>query len=314
MKIIYETEDINKWHDELNSSVIAMGSFDGIHLGHSKIISFLKEKAKKYGTPSVVLTYHPHPYIYFHPDEPFLLTNREEKAILLYEKEVDYLVYLPFNPSIANLSPNQFVENVLIDKFSVSAVVVGVSHRFGHNRMGDHQILKKLGKEHGFDVNIIEPVVMDDVMITSTQIRKKIKFGDIETANLMLGHPYTITGLVKEGRRIGSNIGFPTINLDIEQKNKLLPLRGVYGGIVEVNEERHFCMVNVGDNPTLNRKDFMVEAHILDFSGNLYGARVSIKFYFRIRDELKFSSMEKLKEQLLKDKETVKQKLKRRFQ
>ncbi len=311
MIVIYDNDDIRKWKEKLNSCMVALGSFDGVHLGHSKIISILKEKAKRQGVPSVVFTFSPHPYIYFHPREPFLLTDKEEKKILILEKGVDFLVYYPFTPSLSSMDPERFVKEILVEIFNISGIVIGTTHRFGHHRSGDPDLLKKLGKEYGFDTTVVDPVVMDDVVITSTLIRKKVKFGDVGTAKLMLGHPYSVTGIVQEGRKVGSSMGFPTANLEIEDKNKLLPLRGVYAGYTEIGGEKYPCMINIGDNPTLKRKKFLVEAHVIDFTGNLYGSRISIDFYHRIRDELRFPNKEKLEEQLHKDKETVKQLLKK---
>jgi len=286
--------------------VVTIGTFDGVHLGHREVIAELKRIAHNTGGESVVFTFYPHPRMVVTPNEDTirLLTTQEEKCILLEELLLDHLVIYPFTREFASLSYAEFVKNILVDQMHICKLVTGYDHKFGHDRQGDFQALRILGELHGFEVEQLDPLLVENVAVSSTKIRQALETGDIQKSSHYLGYPYLLKGKVVEGRRLGREIGFPTANILPDDQHKLIPTDGVYAVVVNVGGIQYKGMLNVGTRPTVNTNvdHRSIEVHILGFSGNIYDSDISVSFVERIRNEVKFGSLEQLKEQLVLDK------------
>jgi len=286
--------------------VVTIGTFDGVHLGHREVITELKRIAQNTGGESVVFTFFPHPRMVVTPNEDTirLLTTQEEKCVLLEELLLDHLVIYPFTREFATLSYTEFVKNILVDQMHICKLVTGYDHKFGHDRQGDFQALKILGELHGFEVEQLDPLLVENVAVSSTKIRQALETGDIQKASHYLGYPYLLKGKVVVGRRLGREIGFPTANILPDDQHKLIPTDGVYAVLVNVGGVQYKGMLNVGSRPTVNTNvdHRSIEVHILDFSGDIYQCDISVSFVERIRNEVKFGSLDQLKEQLLLDK------------
>ena len=291
---------------EAKRPVVTIGTFDGVHLGHREVIAELKRIAQETGGESVIFTFFPHPRMVVTPNEDTirLLTTQEEKCILLEELLLDHLVIYPFTREFASLSYTEFVKNILVDKMHICKLVTGYDHKFGHDRQGDFQALKILGELHGFEVEQLDPLLVENVAVSSTKIRQALETGDIQKASHYLGYPYLLKGKVVEGRRLGRKIGFPTANILPDDQHKLIPTGGVYAVLVNVGGGQYKGMLNVGTRPTVNTNvdHRSIEVHILDFSADIYQSDISVSFVERIRNEVKFGSLDQLKEQLVLDK------------
>ncbi len=304
MKII---NDINQF-PKLDYPVVTIGRFDGVHLGHKKLIERLKNIAKKNLGQSVIITFNPSPeeVLYVSEGKTVRLLNiQQEKEELLQNLGIDYLLVLPFTEAFSKITSEAFILDYLVDKIHLKELVVGFSHNFGYGREGDFLQLNTLGKKHGFRVNEIP---MEDIQkrnITAVKIRKSLKDGLIKEANALLGYPYSISGEVIQGNQIGRTIGYPTANINVKDtyKNKLIPKQGVYAVLIRCKENTYRGMANIGYRPTLKleKHELSTEVYIFNFSKKIYGERLSIYFVERIRDEVKFDGLEKLKEQLQKD-------------
>lgn len=286
--------------------VVTIGTFDGVHLGHREVIAELKRIAHLTGGESVVFTFFPHPRMVVTPNEDTirLLTTQEEKCVLLEELLLDHLVIYPFTREFATLSYTEFVKNILVDQMHICKLVTGYDHKFGHDRQGDFQALKILGDFHGFEVEQLDPLLVENVAVSSTKIRQALETGDIQKASHYLGYPYLLKGKVVEGRRLGREIGFPTANILPDDQHKLIPIDGVYAVLVNVGGVQYKGMLNVGTRPTVNTNvdHRSIEVHIFDFSADIYQSDISVSFMERIRNEVKFGNLDQLKEQLLLDK------------
>ena len=291
---------------EAKRPVVTIGTFDGVHLGHREVIAELKRIAHETGGESVVFTFSPHPRMVVTPNEDTirLLTSQAEKCILLEELLLDHLVIYPFTREFASLSYTEFVKNILVDQMHICKLVTGYDHKFGHDRQGDFQALKILGELHGFEVEQLDPLLVENVAVSSTKIRQALETGDIQKASHYLGYPYLLKGKVIEGRRLGREIGFPTANILPDDQHKLIPTDGVYAVLVNVGGVNYKGMLNVGSRPTVNTNvdHRSIEVHILDFSADIYQSDISVSFVERIRNEVKFGSLDQLKEQLVFDK------------
>ncbi|MEK7718955.1 MAG: bifunctional riboflavin kinase/FAD synthetase [Bacteroidota bacterium] len=291
---------------EAKRPVVTIGTFDGVHLGHREVIAELKRIAQETGGESVIFTFFPHPRMVVTPNEDTirLLTTQEEKCILLEELLLDHLVIYPFTREFASLSYTEFVKNILVDQMHICKLVTGYDHKFGHDRQGDFQALKILGELHGFEVEQLDPLLVENVAVSSTKIRQALETGDIQKASHYLGYPYLLKGKVVEGRRLGRKIGFPTANILPDDQHKLIPTGGVYAVLVNVGGGQYKGMLNVGTRPTVNTNvdHRSIEVHILDFSADIYQSDISVSFVERIRNEVKFGSLDQLKEQLVLDK------------
>lgn len=304
MKII---NDINLF-PKLDYPVVTIGRFDGVHLGHKKLIERLKNIAKNNLGQSVIITFNPSPeeVLYVSEGKTVRLLNiQQEKEELLQNLGIDYLLVLPFTEAFSKITSEAFILDYLVDKIHLKELVVGFSHNFGYGREGDFLQLNTLGKTHGFRVNEIP---MEDIQkrnITAVKIRKSLKDGLIKEANELLGYSYSISGEVIQGNQIGRTIGYPTANINVKDtyKNKLIPKQGVYAVLIRCKENTYRGMANIGYRPTLKleKHELSTEVYIFNFSKKIYGERLSIYFVERIRDEVKFDGLEKLKEQLQKD-------------
>ena len=288
------------------NAVLTIGTFDGVHKGHQKIIQQLKETAAAVHGETVIITFHPHPrkIVSSVPGDVKLLTTLQEKISLLEKAGIDHLVVVPFDHHFSNLSAEAYITDFIVAYFKPHTVVIGYDHRFGKGRIGDFNLLEEVGKAHGFVVNEISEQVLQESVVSSTKIRASIAAHDIETANTFLGHPYFFDGLVVEGNKLGRTIGYPTANLHIASEEKLIPSDGVYAVRVTIGDANQVYdgMMNIGVRPTIDGKKRVVEVNIFDFDADIYGAQVKVELYYYLRGEVKFEGLEGLKTQLLKDK------------
>lgn len=290
--------------------VVTLGNFDGLHLGHQELVRKVVEKAREINGSSIVFTFHPHPLKVLAPEScPPLLSTYDEKVAMFEELGIDLLLMIPFTGAIAQMTAREFAEKILKDTLNAGEVFVGFNYRFGRGREGNVKVLKSLGQELGFNVTEVREVAFEDEVISSTKIRNLIKAGNVEHAAKLLGRPYAITGMVVAGDRRGRELGFPTANLD--PFHEIMPYPGVYAVRVFVEGKQYDGVVNAGFRPTFDKHDLCVEAHLFDFSGNLYGREMTIFFVSKIRDEKRFESLDALVAQIRKDVETAKDILKK---
>lgn len=283
--------------------IIVIGTFDGIHLGHKKIISKAIDFAKKTKAKVYVVTFDPHPQQFICPERGLkLLTLLSERKKLLYEMGVDNIYAIKFNRAIKNLSYEEFIEKYLIKKLCADYIFVGYDFAFGWGRLGHAKQLQILGKKLGFGVKIIAPFKYKGHIVKSKEIREDISYGNFSLAVKLLGHPYPIEGKVIKGSGRGKTMGFPTANLKVNP-NKLIPAHGVYIGKTENNKR---CVINIGARPTFGIGGVAIEVYIINFSGNILDKRLKINLFKRLRPEMQFSDVEKLKKQILKDVEKAK--------
>lgn len=289
-----------------NSPVLTIGTFDGVHLGHRKIIDALCERAKAIGGESVIFTFDPHPRKVVAPAETSLrlLTTLEEKVSLLEQSGIDHLIVYPFTKEFSQLSYEQFVEKVLVNQIHTRYLVVGYDHKFGKNRQGDFEFLKECAERFGFHIEKMDVLLMNEANISSTKIREAIQHGDFETANAYLGYRFTLHGTVVEGQKLGRKLEYPTANVEASDPDKIIPGYGVYAVKVKVGGVQYAGMLNIGNRPTVNHNadNRSIEVNIFDFDADIYGHSIELTFYKKLRDEQKFSSLEELKGQLAKDK------------
>lgn len=302
MKVYYSIDDFQK----IEKAVVTTGTFDGVHLGHRKILSQLNRVAAKIGGESVLLTFFPHPRMVLQPDLDIKLINsQEEKIKLLKSTGLDHLIIHPFTLEFSRTSSLEFVRNILVNKIGAKKLVIGYDHHFGRNREGSFEHLKEYGPLYGFEVEEISAQDIDDTTVSSTKIRKAIEDGTIEIANQYLEYPFPLSGKVVEGERIGSTIGYPTANLLVKDSYKIIPANGVYAISVsfpdEPNRKPELGMCNIGIRPTFGGTFQTIEAHLFDFNQDLYGKEIKLQFHKCLRKEMKFDSAEALKNQLAQD-------------
>ncbi len=313
-------QSISKY-DKKHATAITIGTFDGVHIGHRKILERLINSAKKLDLQSTVLTFFPHPRMVLQKDADIKLLNTvEEKAGIMKQIGLDNLIVHPFTKKFSRLSATDFVRDILVNDLKTKKIIIGYDHRFGRNRAANINDLIAFGAILDFEVEEIPAQEIDDVSVSSTKIRNALAEGDVTTANRYLGYEYMLTGSVVKGKGLGRQLNFPTANLYIKEHYKLIPKNGVYVIKADLNEKTVFGMMNIGYNPTVegNRnlsadpssqpsradRQESIEIHFLDFEGDLYGKRMQIQIMERIRDEYKFNSVDDLKEQLVKDRET----------
>ena len=292
-------------YDKKHPTAITIGTFDGVHIGHRKILERLINDAKKTGLRSTVLTFFPHPRMVLQKDTEIRLLNTiQEKIKILDRIGLDYLIIHPFTLEFSRLSSTEFVRDILVNELKVKKIIIGYDHRFGRNRNANIQDLIAFGNTLNFEVEEIAAQEIDDVSVSSTKIRNAIMDGDMKTANAYLGYNYMLTGEVKKGKGLGRQLNFPTANLFIKEKYKLIPKNGVYVVKSILNDQIYYGMMNIGFNPTVDGTSKSIEIHFFEFKSDIYGANIQVDILQRIRDEHKFNSLEELKTQLLKDKET----------
>ncbi|MGM0946281.1 MAG: bifunctional riboflavin kinase/FAD synthetase [Bacteroidota bacterium] len=291
--------------------VVTSGTFDGVHLGHQKILLRLKELAKLQGGETVLITFWPHPRLVLYPKEHQLrlLSTFEEKAKLLRQFGVDHLISIPFTKEFSQLSSEEFIQKILVDKIGTKRLVIGYDHRFGKNREGSFEYLQNHSDEFGFELEEISRQDVDAIGVSSTKIRKALESGEVITANQYLGRPYELNGIVIKGQQIGRSIGFPTANIHIPNDYKLIPKDGVYAVRALVAGKIHNAMLNIGNRPTVDGNKQTVEAHLFDFKGDLYDQQITIYLESYLREEQKFENLEGLKAQLIIDQEEAKSQL-----
>ena len=282
-------------------SVVAIGNFDGVHCGHRRVIETAKRLAGERGLDDLVFTFVEHPRTVLRPDAPVpLLTPWNEKVERLSATGVGATIAAHFTADLAQLSPEAFVERILLGQLNAKAVVTGFNFRFGHRQAGSPELLKELGEKHGFHVEIVTPIEEDGGVVSSSRLRELVATGAIESANEMLCYPYTLTGTVIHGDKRGRTIGFPTANLEVNRE-KLLPAYGVYACRVTVGDTVLPGIVNIGQRPTFDPPKLMIEAHIFDWSGDIYGETIAVSLVSRIRAEQAFPSVDALIAQIKAD-------------
>jgi riboflavin kinase/FMN adenylyltransferase len=288
--------------------VVTSGTFDGVHLGHQKILIQIKESARQLKGETVLITFWPHPRLVLYPDQHNLrlLSTFEEKTKLLEQFGVDHLITIPFTHEFSQMSSREFIEKVLVQKIKTKKLIIGYDHRFGKNREGSFEYLQANSAEFGFEMEEISRQEVDDIGVSSTKIRKALEEGDLETATGYLGRPYELTGIVVRGKQIGRSIGFPTANIQIQTDYKLIPKEGVYAVEAEIDNISYRAMLNIGMRPTVDGNQQTIEANLFDFEGDLYGKQLTIKLKHFLREEQKFENIEALKAQLICDQEVAK--------
>ncbi len=281
---------------------VTIGTFDGVHIGHQKIIKDLVEEGKKEGKKSALLTFFPHPRMVLQKDNSIKLINTiKERTKQLEKTGLDYLIIHPFNKTLANLTAQEFVLNILINQFNISKLIIGYDHHFGKNREGNIEQLTEYSKLYNFKVQEIPAQDIDNVSVSSTKIRKAILNGDIETANNYLGYNFSIFGQVVSGQQLGGKIGFPTANIKVFEDYKIICKTGVYIIKSSFKGKTIYGMMNIGKRPTVNGKNQTIEVHFFDFNANLYETYLDIQVLHFIREEQKFNSINDLITQLNKD-------------
>lgn len=284
-------------------TAITLGTFDGVHLGHQSILKKLTNFEGKENLESILLTFFPHPRMVLQQDAAIKLLNTvDEKATLLEKFGIDNLIIHPFDEVFSNLSAEQFVKEILVDKLNIHKIIIGHDHRFGKNRTANINDLISFGKKYGFEVEQIGAKEIDEIAISSTKIRRALLEGNIKLANEYLGYSYFISGKVVDGKKIGRTIGFPTANIEIPENYKLLPKNGVYIVSCIIKKVLYFGMMNIGNNPTLGDNEQSIEVHFFDLKEDIYNENLQIAFLENIRNEHKFNSITELQAQLEKDK------------
>ncbi len=324
MQIYHHIKDFKR----LKNAVVTIGTFDGVHLGHQQIIKELIEKSKKNGGESVILTFFPHPRMILNPENHTLkmINTMAEKANILHHLGVDHLIITPFTRDFSNLNAEAYIKEVLIEQIGMKQMVIGYDHRFGKDRCGGLAELKEFSALYAYAVIEIAEEDVRDIAVSSTRIRTALNEGDVDTANQLMGHPFTLSGKVIKGDQIGRTLGYPTANLFIEESYKIIPSDGIYAVTVEVLESRnknqelynpyqptsskttgdksnvYKGMAYIGHRPTINGLSQNIEVNIFDFSGDIYHQTIKMKFLHFIRHDVKFEGLEKLTEQLGVDK------------
>ncbi|KZS40955.1 bifunctional riboflavin kinase/FMN adenylyltransferase [Aquimarina aggregata] len=291
-----------KTYERLRPSVVTIGTFDGVHIGHKKIIERLLESANRDGLESIILTFFPHPRMVLQQDSGIKLINTIEERIQILEKTgLDSLVIHPFTQEFSRLTAGEYVQQMLIDCLDIRHVIIGYDHRFGRNRNSNITDLASYGIQNDFTVEEISKQDIDDVAISSTKIREALLQGDVAKANTYLGYQFMLTGKVIKGKELGRKLNYPTANLHIAEDYKLVPKNGVYIVKSHIDGKTYFGMMNIGTNPTVNGTTQSIETHFFDADFNLYDKKIQIQMLKRIRDEKKFDSIAELQDAMQQD-------------
>ena len=283
-------------------TVLTIGTFDGVHLGHQKIVERVVTTARQEGLLATVFTFFPHPRMVVQHDKGLkLIHTLEEKKQLLQQLGVDLLVVQPFNEAFAQLTAEEFVSTILVEHLNVKKVIIGYDHRFGRNRTANIDDMRLFGKKYGFAVEEISVQEVDEVSVSSTKIREALNKGDVTTAEHYLGTPYSLTGRVVHGLKLGRTLGYPTANIQVTEDYKLIPKDGVYAVYSYIGSRKIYGMMSIGKNPTIEGKGASIEVYFFDFNGNLYDQKLTIEFVQYLREEQKFATIDLLKKQLQDD-------------
>ncbi|MGE8339745.1 MAG: bifunctional riboflavin kinase/FAD synthetase [Flavobacterium sp.] len=299
MKLFHSINDFQS----TKKTILTLGTFDGVHIGHKKILERITENTENGKYESLVLTFFPHPRMVLQEKSEIRLLNTiGEKIKLLKATGIENLVVHPFNESFSRLTAEEFVHTILVEKFQIQKIIIGHDHRFGRNRTANIDDLIAFGIEYGFEVEQISAEEIQDVSVSSTKIRKALNEGNMALANEYLGYNYFLNGTIVKGKQLGRTIGFPTANINIEEDYKLIPKIGVYVVKATINDESLFGMMNIGFNPTVNGEKQTIEVHLFNFDKDIYDQNIEVSLLHYIRDEQKFSSVDALKAQLHQDK------------
>lgn len=299
MKLFHSINDFQS----TKKTILTLGTFDGVHIGHKKILERITENTENGKYESLVLTFFPHPRMVLQEKSEIRLLNTiGEKIKLLEATGIENLVVHPFNESFSRLTAEEFVRTILVEKFQIQKIIIGHDHRFGRNRTANIDDLIAFGIEYGFEVEQISAEEIQDVSVSSTKIRKALNEGNMALPNEYLGYNYFLNGTIVKGKQLGRTIGFPTANINIEEDYKLIPKIGVYVVKATINDESLFGMMNIGFNPTVDGEKQTIEVHLFNFDKDIYDQNIEVSLLHYIRDEQKFSSIDALKAQLHQDK------------
>jgi riboflavin kinase/FMN adenylyltransferase len=303
MKTYHHIDDFTP----VKNAVVTIGTFDGVHHGHRKIISRIKELADACGGETVILTFFPHPRMILHPEDDSikLINSINEKAALLEQLGVDHLIITPFSRDFSNQSAEDYIRDVLVNKIGTKKIVIGYDHRFGKDRRGGLDDLLRLSPVFDFEVIEIPEQDINEVAVSSTRIRQALLAGDIEPANQFLGYPFFITGKVIRGDQIGRQIGYPTANIHVEERYKLIPADGIFAVKVQQGGAEYKGMAYIGSRPTINGMTRNIEVNLFDFDKEIYGETIRMEFLHYIRGDAKFNGLDELKAQIARDKMDV---------
>ena len=307
MEIVHSIFDFNP----TQQTFVTIGTFDGVHIGHQKIIEKLVHQAKQENKKSVLLTFFPHPRMVLQKEASIKLLNTiEERSELLSKTGLDYLIIHPFSIEFSRLKALDFVRDILVNKLNTCKLIIGYDHHFGKNREGNIEQLTEYSHMYDFTVEEIPAQDIDSVAVSSTKVRRALENGELKTANNYLGYNYTLQGVVTTGEKLGSKIGYPTANLHLKEDYKLIPKNGVYIVKSVLEGKLVYGMMNIGVRPTVEGAYQTIETHFFDFSGDLYNKELTIEMLYFLREEQKFDSVEKLVEQLQKDEKTSREYIK----
>ena len=303
MKIYQHLSEFKK----LANAVVTIGTFDGVHYGHQKIVKRLCELAKETGGESVILTFFPHPRLILDPENQNLkmINTVKQKAEILAGLGVDHLIIIPFTRDFSNLSAREYIQQILVDTIGTKYIIVGYDHRFGKDRKGGMPELELYAKEFDYKIELIKEQDINDVAVSSTKIRQALLQGDVALAAEYLGYPFSIEGRVVKGDKIGRTIGYPTANIFVEETYKLIPSDGIYAVTVKMGDESYRGMAYIGQRPTINGMTRNIEVNIFDFNKEIYGQTIVMTFLQFLRHDVKFTGLEALKEQLHEDKQNT---------
>lgn len=288
---------------DLTGCIVTAGTFDGVHLGHKAILQGVVREARRRGVPSVVITYSPHPRLVLFPEQTDLrlLTTDAEKAAEIEKAGIDVLLVIPFTKEFSRWTYTEYVDRVIVAGLQAGMFVLGYDHQFGQGRAGSFATLQTVAAERGFALEEIPPHMVEQATVSSSKIRHALQAGEVDVAEKYLGHPYTLGGTVVHGKKLGRTLGYPTLNVALESPLKLLPLTGVYAVQVELRGMLYVGALNIGFNPTVEGKGWSCEVYLLDYAGDAYDTYVRIYFRHRLRDELRFDSLDALKLQMAQD-------------
>jgi riboflavin kinase/FMN adenylyltransferase len=303
-------QDISSFSSK-EKTFVTIGTFDGVHFGHQKILEKLVSEAKKAGKKSVLLTFFPHPRMVLQKDATIELINTiEERSKLLEKTGLDYLIIHPFSRDFSKTTALEFVKDILVGTFNISKLIIGYDHHFGKNREGNIEQLTEYSHLYGFTVEEIPAQDVNDVSVSSTKIRNALAAGNLKNANNYLGYNFMLGGTVINGKQLGGQIGYPTANIDIKEDYKLIPKTGVYVVQSSIENKTVFGMMNIGNRPTVNGKHQTIEVHFFDFNQDLYGKNLTVELLYFLREEHKFDAVDSLVLQLKEDKNTAQKYLK----
>ena len=302
MQVLRNIQDL----PQFNNAVLTIGTYDGVHKGHQMLIKRINDIAKSIGGESVIITFHPHPRSVVNNNRVKLISPLTEKLELLEKYNVDNVVVVPFTRAFSEQSPIEYIENFLYANFKPHTIVIGYDHKFGKNRAGDINLLLSMSETLGFNVEKISKQVLEDISISSTKIRQAVDSGKVKTACELLGHYFSIEGIVVKGHQLGSQIGFPTANIQVQEEDKLIAQNGVYAVKAYFNDKIVNGMLNIGIRPTIDDGEHKtIEVNLFEFDGDIYGEKVKLDLIQRVRAEQKFEGLSQLVEQLKMDKEVV---------